>query len=173
MRYFFALLLCLIPQLARAVDKPTIPSLSIRSTGFRDGETLPAKYTADGANISPHLAWEGAPVETASFIVMMEDPDALGSEPFVHWLVYNIPGTARELPEGSNGGGVVGSNSWGKIAYGGPQPPTGTGTHHYKISVYALKEPLQIFKGSTKSDVLNASRGKVVGTGSITGLYKR
>jgi Raf kinase inhibitor-like YbhB/YbcL family protein len=115
---------------------------------------MPARYTCDGENLSPALAWSGQPAETRSLVVNMEDPDAKG---FVHWLVYAIPASFRGLPEGIPGEGEVegglrqGVNSFGQIGYGGPCPPGAT--HRYVFRLLALDAVLDSPSGLGADDL--------------------
>src|SRR5574341_1376193 len=103
---------------------------AIQCPAFANGETIPARLTADGADVSPPLSWSGAPAGTKSFALIMDDPDAPAGS-WVHWLVYDIPPTQTSLPAivpGTatiEGGARHGKNSWGKLGYGGPAPPPG------------------------------------------------
>ena len=102
-------------------------SLWVRSSSFSNGRSIPARYTCDGADLSPVLQWQSAPAGTKSFAIVMDDPDA--PIDFTHWLVYNIPPGVRELAEGASQqgamphGSVEGINDFGRPGYGGPCPP--------------------------------------------------
>lgn len=151
-------------------------TLRVTSTAFRHGEAIPARYTADGADVSPPLAWEGAPRGTRSFVLVCDDPDApMGT--WVHWVIYDLPATTTRLEEGVPaqrelpGGGRHGRNSWGRTAYGGPSPPSGT--HRYFFRVYALDTTLGLPPGKTKEEVLRAMEGHVLAQGELMGRYSR
>lgn len=116
--------------------------LSVSSTAFQDGESIPDKYTCQGQDISPPLAWGEPPVGTQSLSLVMDDPDApLGV--FTHWVIFNIPPASRELAEAVPAqpqlpdGSLQGKNNFGKTGYGGPCPPSGS-PHRYQFTIYAL-----------------------------------
>lgn len=166
--------------------------LTVSSTAFKNGEAIPVEYTADGRNVSPPLAWSGAPSGTREFALILDDPDAPMPQPFVHWVIYKIPGNATGLPEAVPMGGTVkstgaagalqGPTGFAMFAkpggrppdpgYRGPAPPSGK-PHHYTFKVYALNPPLDAAEGMTKDDLLKAMEGKIVGQGEIVGLYER
>lgn len=116
--------------------------LSLSSPAFRNGERIPAKYTGDGENLSPPLAWSGAPPGTRSFALIVEDPDA-PSGTFRHWGIYNLPGDRSMMPEGVERGAQAepmspAVNDFNHPGYDGPAPPKGHGTHHYHFRLAAL-----------------------------------
>jgi Raf kinase inhibitor-like YbhB/YbcL family protein len=159
-----------------------------------NGDTLPRDYTADGKNVSPPLAWTGAPAGTREFAVILDDPDANfgGRGPFVHWVLYKIPGTAKGLPEhvpmgssvstagiAGSVNGLSGFNAFQRPGapptepgYRGPAPPPGS-PHHYHFSVYALNAPLDATTGLDKPALLKAMEGKVIAQGEIVGVYQK
>src|SRR4051794_39265539 len=114
----------------------------LTSPAFAEGQPIPTRFTCEGANISNALAWSDVPAKTQSFVLINDDPDDDGPQPWVHWLVYNIPGASRGLPENVPprddlpDGTLQGTNSFKKVGYGGPCPPTGT--HRYFFKLYAL-----------------------------------
>src|SRR5690606_33352113 len=111
-------------------------------TAFDDGGEIPIRHTADGENASIPLSWLGAPPGTAELALVMDDPDAPGRHPWVHWIVYHIPPRLDELPAGvqraqslpGRAGVMQGRNSWGRnnVGYRGPAPPEGDGPHRYR-----------------------------------------
>ena len=151
-------------------------ALSISSTSFMDGGTMPAKLSCDGANLSPDIRLPTPPTGTRSFALVMMDPDA--PAPFTHWLAYGIPADTRELPEGASTSSqrlqhaAEGINSFGRIGYGGPCPPSGT-THHYVFHIYALDNVPALPSGATTQQVNAALQGHVLAEGRLTGLYTR
>lgn len=155
--------------------------LQVTSTAFGPGEKVPLKHTGDGANISPPIAWSGAPKETKEFALICDDPDAPTPQPWVHWVIYKLPAETTRLPEGIPTrtypghpvGGLQGINDFGNPGYGGPAPPKGHGVHHYHFNVYALKEPISLKEGATKAELLKAIQGKILDEGKLTGLYQR
>ena len=127
-------------------------TITVRSTAFDDGQPIPKKFTEDGQDVSPPLAWDGGPEGTKELALICDDPDAPSREPWVHWVIYKIPATVRGLPEGlptdasleSRSSAMQGKNSWpdGRtIGYRGPAPPPGR-VHHYHFKVYALDREL-------------------------------
>jgi hypothetical protein len=140
-------------------------NLKIYSSAFEDGGMIPSKYTCDGADISPPLAWSGLPEGTKSIAIINDDPDApMGT--WVHWVIYNIPPTAQGLAEDIKrveklpDGTLQGKNSWGRIGYGGPCPPGGT--HRYFFKIYALDKMLNLKPGATKEELLTAMKGHIL-----------
>jgi len=152
-------------------------NISIASTAFSDGQPIPDKYTCTGQDVSPPLAWSGAPTGTKSFALIADDPDApMGT--WVHWVIYNLPpavtGLAEstppslELPNGSK----QGVNDFSNIGYGGPCPPSGK-PHRYFFKLYALDIALNLKSGATKKQLLKAMTGHVLAEGQLTGTYQR
>ena len=140
--------------------------MHLTSTSFADGEAIPSKHTCDGADDSPQLAWSDVPDGTASFALIVDDPDAGG---FVHWVLTDIPGDARELPEGEGDSiGTPGPNDFGRSGWAGPCPP---GEHRYAFTLYALSEPIS---GATDADAVRAAAEEsAIGRGTLTGVYAR
>jgi Raf kinase inhibitor-like YbhB/YbcL family protein len=171
----------------------TAGKLMVTSTAFKHNETIPADYTGAGKNVSPPLNWTGAPAGTREFALIMDDPDAPMPQPFVHWVIYKIPGTASGLPEavpmgptvkvGAAAGALQGPTGFAMFAsrrggqpvdpgYRGPMPPPGK-PHRYFFKVYALNAPLDAKEGMTKDDLLKAMEGKIAAQGELIGLFER
>ncbi len=156
-------------------------TMTIESSAFGQNQPIPRKFTADGSDVSPPLRWSGAPAGTKEFAMIVDDPDAPRPQPWVHWLIYHIPANVNSLPEGvppservsDPGGALQGRNSWGKIGYGGPEPPHGHGTHHYHFKLYALDTSLGLKPGATKEEVLDAIKGHIIAEGELIGTYER
>jgi Raf kinase inhibitor-like YbhB/YbcL family protein len=149
--------------------------LILDSTAFKDQGHIPSQYTADGADLSPPLMWESVPSETLEFAVIVEDPDAPSELPWIHWVVYNIPASLRNLPEGIKPyypGISQGLNSWGEIGYRGPNPPPGK-VHHYRFTLYALNLKLTPSKRVTASELAKSMRGHILDRQILTGCYLR
>jgi len=150
---------------------------SLQSPAFQEGGRIPTEYTSDGTDISPPLSWSGSPEGAKTFALIVDDPDA-PSGAFTHWVIFNIPGTARQLRENLPGletlpdGSVQGTNDFGKIGYGGPSPPSGS-THKYRFRIYAVDTQLKLPAGSSKQELLSAIDGHVLATGELTGKYGR
>ena len=146
-------------------------SLSVTSTAFVEGATIPRKHTCDAENLSPALAWSGLPSGTQSLALIADDPDA-PARIWVHWVLYDLPAGTLSLPEGAKGPGIEGENDFRKTGYGGPCPPTGV-THRYYFKVYALDQPLGLRPGATKPEVEKAMQGHILAQGQLMGKYKR
>ena len=146
------------------------------STAFNNEERIPTKYTCDGQNVSPPLQWSAAPQDTKSFALICDDPDAPGGT-WVHWVLYNIPGSTRALPEAIPSDAILaddsrhGKNSWGRLDYGGPCPPSGT--HRYFFNLYALDKMLDLSSGASKDQVRHAMQGHVLAQAQLMGKYSR
>lgn len=162
------------------VSEPELPdegemTLSLSSPVFQEGEDIPITYTCDGQDISPPLTWGEPPLETQSFALIMDDPDALGGV-FTHWLLFNLPADSHELPEAVPldnelaNGALQGKNSLGTIGYGSPCPPPGP-AHHYRFTIYALDQPLDLMAGASRKQVIDAITGHILARGQLTGMY--
>lgn len=153
-------------------------TLTLESTAFDQGGTIPEKYTCDGSNLSPPLAWSGVPEGTRSFLLVCDDPDAPG-DVFHHWAAYNIPPDWTALRKGFGAesleeGFLQAVNDFGKPGYGGPCPPAGHGPHHYHFRLSALSEPsLPAAPGATCLEVIILARPNVLAFVELVGLYGR
>jgi Raf kinase inhibitor-like YbhB/YbcL family protein len=146
-------------------------SLELTSDAFANGQSIPAKYTCTGRNISPALAWKDPPTGTQSFAIIMDDPDAPGGI-WVHWVLFNIPADARSLQENLDTSELsVGKNSWGSLGYGGPCPPSGT--HRYFFKLYALDSPLSLSPGAKKEQLLKTMEGHILAQAEIMGTFSK
>ncbi len=151
-------------------------AMNLQSPAFEPEDLIPARYSCDGEDISPELNWSGAPPETASFVLIADDPDAPAGT-WVHWVLYDLPPSLSGLPEAVpaveslDGGGTHGENSWRRLGYGGPCPPGGT--HRYFFKLYALDSVLGLPPGATKAEVLQAIEGRVLGQTELMGRYSR
>src|SRR6266403_2623490 len=144
-------------------------AFTLTSTAFTDGAAIPVKHTCDGVDVSPPLAWSGAPAGTRSFALIADDPDAPAGS-WVHWVVYNLPAAVSELPENvakvealDLGGARQGRNDFRRPGYGGPCPPPGP-AHRYFFKLYALDVATGLKARGSKADVLRAIEGHVLGT---------
>ena len=156
MQAVVAMILCVsAPLTLPRLGEAAMAKLSVRSSTFAGGATLPMStvfnsFGCTGANRSPHLAWSGQPAGTASFAVILHDPDAPTGTGWYHWVVFNIPPTVHELKEGAGAqgspdlpaGAVLGLTDFGFSQYGGPCPPPGDRPHHYHFTVYALSSKI-------------------------------
>jgi len=151
-------------------------ALQITSSAFSEGGMIPKQFTCEGPDVSPQLSWSGAPAGTQSLALIMDDPDApVGT--WVHWILYNLPATTKELPEGvakqdQAAGGLQGRNDFKKTGYGGPCPPAGK-PHRYFFKLYALDGKLDLQAGAGKPDVERAMNGHILAQGQLMGKYKR
>jgi len=154
-------------------------AFSLTSTAFKEGAAIPVKHTCDGADVSPPLAWSGAPPGSAAFALIVDDPDAPAGT-WVHWVLYDLPATTAQLAENvaktdapaGLGGALQGRTDFRRPGYGGPCPPPGP-AHRYFFKLYALDAPLRLKAGATKRDVEAAMQGHVVGTAQLMGTYAR
>ena len=151
-------------------------ALSITSPAFTEGANIPSKFTCDAGQTSPSpaLAWKDAPANTKSFVLIMHDPDVPMAGGFTHWVLFDIPASTTQLPEGFQAGsvGVSGNMGMRRQGYMGPCPPSGA--HHYHFMLSALDVPsLGLQPGATKADVEKAMEGHVVGKAELIGVYQR
>jgi Raf kinase inhibitor-like YbhB/YbcL family protein len=164
--------------------KQVIRKLQLRSPAFSPGERIPKRHAhpPEGLDASPALTFSGLPQNAVELVLIVDDPDAPGAEPWVHWVAYRIPARLRGLPEGiakderpGNPEGMLqGLNSWGQLGWGGPLPPVGHGTHTYRFRLYAIDKILDhLGPGATKEAVLAEIDGHVVGEGELVGTYER
>ena len=151
-------------------------AMDLNSQAFRPGGMIPAKYTCDGADISPPLTWPDPPAGTESFALIMDDPDApVGT--WVHWVIWNIPATARGLEENVPktaslpNGARQGTNDFKRNGYGGPCPPSGT--HRYFFRLYALGSTLSLSPETTKSVLEDTMRRHILAQSELIGKYTR
>lgn len=155
--------------------------LNVSSAAFANGGPIPEIFSAYGEDISPPLQWEPGPDGTESYALIMEDPDAPVNPPFVHWIIYNIPGPVHKLPEGIPtapqlplpAGALQGQNDRGSIGYFGPMPPPDDPAHSYHFQVFALDTVLDIPAGATRDELLEAMEGHILSVGSVAGEFAR
>ncbi len=139
--------------------------------------TIPAQFTCKGEDVSPRLQWSGAPAHTASFALIMDDPDAPAGT-WVHWVLWNLPETTRSLPQGVpkreqlGDGARQGRSSFGKVGYGGPCPPAGQ-THRYFFRLYALDTKLDLAAGAERSELDSAMKGHVLAETEYMGTFHK
>ena len=154
--------------------------MELTSPSFENQGDIPKKFTCDGQDISPALAWTNLPQGTKSLVLIVDDPDAPDpanpSMTWVHWVLYNIPATAGSLPEGVKEkdlpkGTLQGLNDWKKTGFGGPCPPVGK--HRYFHKLYALDMVLPDLKKPTKVKLEKAMEGHVLSKTELVGLYQR
>lgn len=138
-------------------------ALRVTSPAFANGGAIPAEYTCDGRGASPPLHWTGAPPDTKSFAVVVDDPDAPHGT-FVHWVAFDVPAATTDLPTGASAHGT----RWKPVC-----PPKGGGVHHYHFKVLALRDPTLALDQPTEDDLTKAVRGHVLATGELVGTYER
>jgi Raf kinase inhibitor-like YbhB/YbcL family protein len=152
------------------------PQLELTSASFVGGE-IGKKFTCDGGESSPELAWTAPPAATRSFALIAVDRDSPLGYSFVHWVLYDLPAEKRELAEGLSkqeqlpDGSRQGQNDFDKIGYAGPCPPSGE--HRYVFALYALDAELNLPTGATRKQVENALKTHIVARGLLTGRYRR
>jgi Raf kinase inhibitor-like YbhB/YbcL family protein len=152
-------------------------SMHLTSSAFKNGDKLPVRFSCDGTNVSPPLAWSAAPKETHSFALFCDDPDAPGGT-FHHWALYDIPVSTHDLPEGFSStapAGLMrqGVNDFGQLGYGGACPPKGHGTHHYHFKLMALDIGHLAVRGKNCKDIADAARGHILAETELMGFYSR
>jgi Raf kinase inhibitor-like YbhB/YbcL family protein len=171
-----------------AAQQPSVTNANtmnfiLSSPAIQNDQPIARKYTGDGEDVSPPLAWEGAPGDTREFALICDDPDAPSADPWVHWVVYGIPAETHSLPENLPNEPQLrdpvtvkqGKNSWPSgiiLGYRGPSPPGGK-VHHYHFKVYALDTILDLPPSETKEALLKALEGHVIGQAEIVGTYQR
>ncbi len=149
-------------------------TFKLTSDAFASGQSIPAKYSCIGKNISPALTWTEFPTGTQSFALIVDDPDApMGT--WVHWVMYNIPATTSSLPENFSAAGnaniLAGKNSSNHQSYDGPCPPSGT--HRYFFKLYALDSTLSLSTGASKEQLLNAMKGHILAQAELMGTFSK
>ncbi len=153
-----------------------LSDMRITSSAFELLGKIPRRHTGEGDDVSPALSWADAPKGTRAFAVICHDPDAPlvkpGAYGYVHWVLYNLPGSIDSLDEGTQQG-TAGLNDSGKTGYGGPMPPNGHGVHHYYFWVLALDQELDLKPGLEMWEFLKEAEPHVVGMNRIIGTYER
>jgi len=153
-----------------------LSTMQVSSSAFAAGGSIPRRHAADGDDVSPVLSWKDPPAEAKAFAVICHDPDAPlitpGRYGFVHWVLYDIPGTVHALAEGTTEY-TAGKNDYGKIGYGGPLPPPGHGVHHYFFWVFALDRELALPPGLTMWELLERIEPSVLAMNRYVGTYER
>jgi Raf kinase inhibitor-like YbhB/YbcL family protein len=152
-------------------------AFTLRTPDFANGADIPKPFTCSGEDRSPALDWSDVPPGTKTFTLIVDDPDApVGT--WVHWVIFNIPGSAHSLAGGVNkkeqlaDGTRQGRNDFRKIGYNGPCPPPGK-AHRYFFKLYALDSDLKIAAGASKSDVEKAMEGHTLGHTEWMGHFRR
>jgi Raf kinase inhibitor-like YbhB/YbcL family protein len=183
MRVFATLTLAITIGVLTAAQNPPA-TITVTSPAFKNGQPLPVDYTADGKNISPPIMWSNLPAGTKEIALIHEDPTVGMPQPFVHWIIYKIPATAKGVPENvpidpatpmpaEIAGAVQGMSGFRRAMYRGPAPPKPGRVHEYHFIVYALDAPLELAAGATKAQLLEAMKGHIIGQGEMVGTYER
>jgi Raf kinase inhibitor-like YbhB/YbcL family protein len=152
-------------------------TIQLTSPAFADGAPIPVRHTCDDADRSPALQWRDVAAGAKTMALICEDPDAPGGT-WSHWVVYGLPASAAQLPEGIPkseqvpGGGRQGVNDFHRPGYAGPCPPPGS-PHHYVFRIYALDTDFALKPGATRADLLRAMEGHLLAQGQLTGTYAR
>ena len=176
----------IVITLAASAGAQTPATITVTSPTLKANEVVPIDHTADGKNLSPALMWSGAPANTKQFALVYDDPDVVFGTPpqsFVHWVVYKIPGTAKGLPAElpmdavltaptDIAGTIQGLSGFKRTGYRGPAPPPGK-PHHYTWTVYALDAELPLEPGLTRTQLMEAIKGHIIGQGSLVAIYER
>jgi Raf kinase inhibitor-like YbhB/YbcL family protein len=144
--------------------------MQITSLAFNNNQKIPAKYTCDGQDTNPPLAFSNIPSNTKSLALIVDDPDAPGGD-WVHWLVYNLPLDTKQIKEDFKSIATFGQNDFGKTNWGGPCPPSGT--HHYRFKLYALDLESNLPDNLTKQDLLEKFEGHILAQAELIGIYQR
>jgi Raf kinase inhibitor-like YbhB/YbcL family protein len=155
------------------------PSIELSSPAFGNGQPIPAKY-AGSDDVSPPINWANVPENAKSLVLIVEDPDAPTPNPFVHWIVYNIPPNIPGLPERIKHDEDIakfppakqGQNSMLKTGYYHPAPPRGSRPHHYHFQLFALNKLLPLKAGAGRSELVSAMKKHVLARGELVGTYE-
>jgi Raf kinase inhibitor-like YbhB/YbcL family protein len=179
-RFLFAQLLLAATMNDFAAEKSKPMTLVISSIAFSPNGAIPSKYTCEGQDIAPPLAWSGAPAAAKSYALIVDDPDApdpaAPKMTWVHWVLYNVPASVSALPEAAAGkalpaGTLEGRNDWKRIGYRGPCPPIGR--HRYFHKLYALDTVLPDLKQPTKAQLEEAMQRHVLEKAELVGTYQK
>ena len=175
-RVFLALTLL---AAARPVASRDLSKLTVTSSAFAPGATIPIRYSCSSANVqSPPLAWSGVPSAAKSLVLIVRDPDAPNGN-FIHWVVYNLPASAKSLTSSAPsagklaGGAFQGLNGTGSAGYKGPCPPPGSAPHHYHFELMALDRALDLKQGASAAEVNQAAKGHIIAAGELIGTFAR
>jgi Raf kinase inhibitor-like YbhB/YbcL family protein len=175
-------LVCSVPGASHADGAPAerATALSLTSSAFAPGASIPPRYTCEGQGVSPPLAWQGVPAGAKSLVLIEDDPDvpdpAAPMRAWAHWLLYDLPPTSRGLPEGVSpsalpAGAREGSNDWRQTGYGGSCPPIGR--HRYFHKLCALDVVLGDLHQPDQRALEAAMRGHVIAHAKLMGTYQK
>ena len=172
---FILIVLLLAPartEVFSTISSESEATMNLTSPAFTQGQPIPVKFSCKGADLSPAIAWTEPPADTKSFALIMDDPDApVGN--WVHWVLFNIPASARALPEAATfaDGSVQGTTSAHSVGYHGPCPPSGT--HRYFFKLYALDTTLNLSSSADKKSVLAAIEGHILAQAELMGTFSK
>jgi Raf kinase inhibitor-like YbhB/YbcL family protein len=159
-------------QSTPASEEAPMPEFTLTSSSFQADGEIPSRHTCDGEDVSPALAWEGAPDGTQSLVLVVDDPDARG---FVHWVLVDLTASASgSLPEAyaaSPDAAQQGTNDFGRVGWGGPCPPSGR--HRYTFTLTALNAPLGLAEAPRAEDVRRAMAGRILDEATLNASYQR
>ena len=165
------------PAVAQSpAQKAPEAKLQLTSSSFAADSALPAKYTCEGADTSPALAWTEPPAGTQSFALVVDDPDT-PQKTVIHWLLYDLPPATRALPEGVPtkaklpDGSRQGKNDHGKIGYSGPCPPPGA-ARHYFFKLYALDYQTGLKAKAKDADLERAIKGHILAQSELIARFQ-
>jgi Raf kinase inhibitor-like YbhB/YbcL family protein len=148
-----------------------VADFQLTSSAFEDGQPIPQKFTCEGEDVSPPLAWSGAPEGTMSLALVVDDPDAPGGT-FTHWVAWGIDVASSELGEGEKPP-AEGLNDFGSIGWRGPCPPPGHGRHRYVFRLHALRSEPGLPPGARKAEVERALSDLTLGVAELIGTFER
>ena len=166
---------------AQKVETDAPQTIQVQSPAFANGQPIPRRYATE-ENVSPPLSWSNIPNDTRSVAVIVEDPDAEGFKPYVHWVIFNIPPSVKNIPENRPHTQKLrepleaeqGRNSAREIGYVRPEPPKGDKPHHFYFQVYALDRVIETKEDPlTRDDMFKLMDGHVLAKGELIGTFQR
>jgi Raf kinase inhibitor-like YbhB/YbcL family protein len=152
-------------------------TMQLTSEAFSPGGQIPTRFTCEGENVSPDLAWRDAPPQTKAFVLIVHDPDAPRAGGYTHWVVYNMPAQKGHIVENApqrdivEGLGLQGKNDGGSVGYKGPCPPSGR--HRYFFRLFALDQEISIAPGATRKEVAEAMAKHIIDRAELMGTYSK
>lgn len=156
---------------ADLADSSVDEGLTVSSEAWTEGTPIPVKYSCDGDDVSPPLAWEGVPDDAVELAVVVDDPDA-GGGPFVHWVLFGLDPSVTSLDEGQiPDGALEAKTGFGKAGWGGPCPPEADDAHGYRFTVYALDAKVDADDGADFGDVLGDVKDAAIAKGTLVGTF--
>lgn len=167
------------PGEADRTDAESEGSLTLSSPAFDDGGSLPVRFTCDGEGVSPPLAVGGVPDGAETLALVVDDPDAPGDDPFVHWLLWNVAADTASIPadvpaaETVLDGARQGTNDGGDVGYYPACPPTGDGPHTYRFTLFALDDALDVAAGARRGELDDAIEAAHLAQTRLTATFER